>query len=233
MMKKEMLFVVLVIFFVTNNALSMETPQQSKPVKMFHCTREWIARLIIKEGLKSRSQLVREGKASPSKEYLSFPDHDENIYFQYVDENDVRQIEPGLWYNMDALNRRYLYCIAMEFDPDETMVYNPDLRFWPPENNCQYDCAVRDPVHASLSVAEREDIYKKFGMTLRQYVAKKERFDSKKNDRNCFWGYEAIQDPFAADLRCVRKKRAGNYTEYRWNEHTIKKDRIDPTEFVQ
>lgn len=231
MMKKEMLlFVVLVFLFAADNILSTESSQKTKTVKMFHCTRYVSARLILKEGIKSRSQLVHEGKAVPFP-HMSFPDHDDNIYFQYINEKDLEKIEPGLWYNKKAINRRFLHCVAMEFDLDETMVYNPDLRFWPPENNCDYDITVRDPIHASLDIAEREGIYKKSGMTLRQYIAKKEYFE--KGNHNCFWWSEVIQDPFTADVRCVGSHVSHRYTAYIWNEHTVKKDRIDPSEFAQ
>jgi|SRR4030095_4791627 hypothetical protein len=229
MMKKEIFFVVLAVSFIANNALSMETPQKSKPVKMFHCTRKEIARLILKEGLKSRSQLVREGKTTVS-EYLPFPDHDDNIYFQYIDENDLKQIEPGLWDNSEAFNR-FVYCVAMEMDPDKTMVYNPDLRFWPPLNNCNSDFVTHDPVYASLDIAEREGIYKKSGMTLREYIEKKKRFD--KYDYACPIWYWGIQDTFTAAPICVFYEEMLSHTAYGWNEHTIKKDRIDPSEFAQ
>ncbi len=228
MMKKEMLVAVLVFWFAAGSVLGMESPQKSKTVKMFHCARsKEIARLILKEGIKSRSQLVREGRKTFSF-YKPFPDHDDNIYFQYINEHDLEKIEPGLWDNWKAGNR-FLYCVAMEFDPDETMVYNPDLRFWPPEDNCGYDITARDPIYVSLDVVEREDIYKKSGMPLRQYIAKKEYFEKEKH--HCFRWQEAIQDPFTADLRCV--KVSNRYTVYDWNEHTIKRDRIDPSEFAQ
>src|SRR4030095_968001 len=223
MMKKELLCFLLMFMFLVNNVLGMENPQKVKTVKMFHCTRKEIAKLILKEGLKSRFQLAREGKATVPN-YWPTADHYDSIFFQYIDEDKLKQIEPSLWMNLVVNN----YCIGIEVDPNKTNVYNPDLRITPPFKDMQGDGFGYSPgSHFYI-----EDVYKQSGMPLKEYIEKRRRFINRKS-HNCSGGYSAIPDPLTAEPLCVKIDEIYDYTGYYFNEHTIKKDRIDPSEFAQ
>lgn len=79
-------------------------------------TREKIQEIypsILKDGLKSKAQLIKEGLIDPLPVKGIFSDEHKNIYF---------------WATLDNINLQYKNIVAINVDPSEVYVFNSQLR---------------------------------------------------------------------------------------------------------
>jgi hypothetical protein len=214
-------FLVISLRGMDESSLSKHSPTATRQ-RIYHCTTHERALKILAEGLKSKAQLAREAEVN-----LSIPepiiDHYETIYFQYIAAAELTQIQPGLWektWQDQNLMKKFSHCIAIEVD-DEVTVYNPNLRFFHP-------FGTKNVTYKNESVEYKTDIYKKSGIKLRDYIEREKRL----NNMNCYNG-RSFPHPLTTEPNCIEYGVAENQTGYYWNEFTIKKDRIDPSEFAR
>jgi hypothetical protein len=196
--------------------VSETSRDKRETVRMFHCTCKEIAEIILIDGLKSRAQLAKEGKAEIG-DFRPTSNHYESVFFQWKNPARLRKVKSGLWYNLDE--SFFNYCVAIEVDPNTTMVYNPNLR-------------MRDAFELNRdyysNIEKREETYSQSGMLLKKYIEK----DKRSSQMICIDGGRVYRHPFTADPVCLPINSV-DWTEFNWNEHTIQRDRIDPSEFAQ
>ena len=70
---------------------------------------------LLSEGLKSREQLIKEGKSNPVDMSNLFNDHLSNIYFQWLSPHLEIDMEKNNW-------------VSIEVDSETTSVFNRELR---------------------------------------------------------------------------------------------------------
>ena len=224
-MKKAYLAIMMLLGIVIPIfAMDSTTDQNTKKtVKMYHCTTPEKAQIILEDGLKSREQLAREGKAEVGELFKPTADHYRSIFFQYIEPSNLKKIGSRLWQRGDGIYCEH--CVAIEIDPTTTMIYNPDLRILPAFGREGWSI---DSKYSS-NMQMREHTYKRSGMFLNDYIERRERF----RQMRCGIGHVASPHPFTAEPYCVAFDVADKQTGYYWNEHTIQIDRIDPSEFVE
>lgn len=128
----SLLIVALQINCMENNLL--------KKVLIFHATNKNNIPSILKEGLKTKVQLVKKNKVEliyPVKSFRIF-DRFSKVYFMYIDPRELDKVENSVWKwkNSDSDYR----FVAIKVDPNETFVFNSELRLKKP--NSYYDCKI-------------------------------------------------------------------------------------------
>jgi hypothetical protein len=227
--------------------------EEPRKVLMFHCTQPENIPLLLRDGLKSRSQLVKEGIVINRQYKGDVPSDglDPWIYFQHQDPEygihlrpglTVRKLRPYVWELSDRYSRP-LQCVAIEVDPTKTHVYNRDfnLRTSFREYNtrrdlkCVYENDCKKNPNPSVCLKEHQaKLYQQSRMPLSMYLEHQTRVRRVRNslideekDR-----YDVIAHPITAEPIKIKVSYPSDNPNGYWEEMIVKRDIIPPSEFV-